>query len=149
MLRVTRLTDYATLALTVLASRPQAVMSAAQLAELTHLELPTVSKVLKPLAQAGLVEGLRGVNGGYRLARAPQEIRLIDVVEALEGPIEMTECAAGQSRCEHQTHCGLTTHWRRINDIIGDALRDVTLAQMLAPAAQLPPRRIAARLATV
>ena len=151
MLRVTRLTDYATLLLTLLASRPQAVLSAAQLAEPTRLELTTVSKVLKPLAQAGLIEGLRGVNGGYRLARDAADIRLIDIVEAMEGPLEMTECSGEHSRCEHQTHCGLTTHWRRINDVIGDALRDVTLAQLLEPASNmtLPPRRIAAQLANV
>lgn len=151
MLRVTRLTDYATLLLTVLAARPAAVLSASQLAEQTRLELTTVSKVLKPLAQAGLVDGLRGVNGGYRLAREAADVRLIDIVEAMEGPIEMTECSGEHSRCEQQSHCGLTPHWRRINDVIADALRDVTLAQLLAPAAgmTLPPRRIAARLSPV
>ena len=66
MLRVTKLTDYATLVLTVLAARPEAVLSAADLAERAGLEGPTVSKLLKPLAQAGLVEGFRGVRGGYR-----------------------------------------------------------------------------------
>ncbi|MBB5207276.1 SUF system Fe-S cluster assembly regulator [Chiayiivirga flava] len=151
MLRVTRLTDYATLLLTVLAARPQDVLSASQLAEQTRLELTTVSKVLKPLAQVGLIDGLRGVNGGYRLAREASDIRLIDIVEAMEGPIEMTECSGEHSRCEQQPHCGLTPHWRRVNDVIADALRDVTLAQLLAPASRmtLPPRRIAARLATV
>ena len=68
MLRVTKLTDYATVVLTVLAARPSEVLSATELAEFTGLEPPTVSKVLKPLAQAGLVEGLRGVRGGYRLS---------------------------------------------------------------------------------
>jgi len=148
MLRVTRLTDYATLLLKLLAVSPETVLSASQMAEQTRLELTTVSKVLKPLAQAGLIDGLRGVNGGYRLARDAEAIRLIDIVEAMEGPLEMTECSGEHSRCEHQPHCGLTMHWRRINDVIGDALRDVTLAQMLAPAARmtLPPRRIAAQL---
>ena len=69
MLRVTKLTDYATVVLTVLAARPGEVLSAAELAEQSGLETPTVSKLLKPLAQAGLVEGLRGVHGGYRLSR--------------------------------------------------------------------------------
>ena len=69
MLRVTKLTDYATLVLTVLAARPGDVLSAPDLAEHAGLEAPTVAKVLKPLAQAGLVEGFRGANGGYRLAR--------------------------------------------------------------------------------
>src|SRR5690606_6937908 len=67
MLRVTKLTDYATVVLTVLAARPAEVLSATELAEAAGLEPPTVSKLLKPLAQAKLVEGLRGVRGGYRL----------------------------------------------------------------------------------
>ena len=61
MLRVTKLTDYATVVLTVLAARPGEVLSATELADAAGLEPPTVSKLLKPLAQAGLVEGLRGV----------------------------------------------------------------------------------------
>ncbi len=87
MLRVTKLTDYATVVLTVLAARPGEVLSATELAEFTGLEPPTVSKVLKPLAQAGLVEGLRGVRGGYRLTRPAIEISLFEVVEAMEGPL--------------------------------------------------------------
>src|SRR5690554_7453759 len=93
MLRVTRLTDYATVVLTVLAARPDEVLSAAELAERAGLEAPTVSKVLKPLAQAGLVEGFRGAHGGYRLTRPAAEISLVEIVEAMEGPLAMTECS--------------------------------------------------------
>lgn len=83
MIRVTRLTDYATLLMTVLATAPDTVHSASVLAERTRLEPATVSKVLKALAQAGLVEGLRGANGGYRLAQAPVQISLLEIVEAM------------------------------------------------------------------
>jgi FeS assembly SUF system regulator len=131
VLRVTRLTDYATLVLTVLASRPDAVHRAADLAEQAHLEATTVSKVLKPLAHAGLVAGFRGVNGGYRLARAPESISLIEIVEAIEGPLGMTECSVHPGNCGIEDHCGLRANWRRINDVVVDALREVTLAQML------------------
>ena len=139
MLRVTRLTDYATVILTVLAAQPETVLSAAELAERAGLEAPTVSKVLKPLAQAGLVEGFRGARGGYRLARPASEISLISIVEAIEGPLGMTECSGEHSSCEHETHCGLQSHWRRINDVIAEALGGITLAQMLPQAP--PPRR--------
>ena len=75
MLRVSKLTDYATVVMTCLAlSDGEEVLSAQQLAERAHLEVPTVSKLLKQLANAGLVESRRGVNGGYRLARAPASI---------------------------------------------------------------------------
>ncbi|PKM09334.1 MAG: SUF system Fe-S cluster assembly regulator [Gammaproteobacteria bacterium HGW-Gammaproteobacteria-4] len=134
MLRVTRLTDYAVLVLTVMASEPGRVLCASDLAERTHLETPTVAKLLKPLAQAGLVEGFRGANGGYRLAQDASQISLKAIVEAMEGPLGMTECSAHAGQCNLEAHCGARANWRRVNDVIADALGRVTLAQMQAPA---------------
>ena len=135
MLRVTKLTDYASVVLTVLASDPAAVLSASELAERAGLEAPTVAKVLKPLAQAGLVDGFRGANGGYRLARDAAEISLVEIVEAMEGPLGMTECSVHAGQCGIEDSCGVRANWRRINDVVADALRGVTLADMLAPPA--------------
>ena len=136
MLRVTKLTDYATLVLTVLAARPDEVLSASELADQAGLEVPTVSKLLKALAQAGLVAGFRGSNGGYRLARPASGISLVEIVEAMEGPLGMTECSLHAGACGIEHSCGVRANWRRINDVVADALRGVSLAQMLAP----PPR---------
>ena len=133
MLRVTKLTDYATVVLTVLAARPGDVLSAADLADIAGLEAPTVSKLLKPLAQAGLVASLRGVHGGYRLNRTPADITLIEIVEAMEGPLAMTECSQHENHCGIAHQCGVRSNWRLINDVVADALRGVTLAQMLKP----------------
>jgi FeS assembly SUF system regulator len=144
MLRVTKLTDYASVVLTVLAADAEAVLSATELAERAGLEAPTVAKVLKPLAQAGLVQAFRGVNGGYRLARAPVAITLVDIVEAMEGPLAMTECSIHDGHCGIERSCGARANWRRINDVVAEALRKVSLADMLmpvAPAAAPPPRR--------
>ncbi len=153
MLRVTRLTDYATVVLTVLAARPSVVLSAVELAEAAGLEIPTVAKVLKPLAQAGLVEGFRGAGGGYRLLRDAADISLVEIVEAMEGPLGMTECSLHEGNCGIEESCGVRANWRRINDVVADALRNVTLAQMLAPPPRLPGKAglrktIAATLAT-
>jgi FeS assembly SUF system regulator len=138
MLRVTRLTDYATVVLTVLAARPGVVLSAPELAEAAGLETTTVAKVLKPLATAGLVEGFRGAGGGYRLARDAAAITLVHVVEAMEGPLGMTECSIHAGNCGIEASCGVRANWRRINDVVADALRGVTLAQMLSPPAPAP-----------
>lgn len=155
MLRVTKLTDYATVVLTVLALDPTLVLSAPELAERAGLETPTVSKLLKPLAQAGLVEGFRGANGGYRLARAPGDISLVEIVEAMEGPLAMTECSIHEgSNCGIEDSCHIRANWRYINDVVADALRSVSLAQMLVPPPHadtpLPSaRRIDMRLANI
>ena len=154
MLRVTKLTDYATVVLTVLAARPSEVLSATDLADHSGLEPPTVSKVLKPLAQDGLVEGLRGVRGGYRLSRDAADISLVEIVEAMEGPLAMTECSSADSHCGIAHQCSARANWRLINDVVAEALRGVTLAQMLRPVDPSPspseasPRRsIAVRVA--
>ena len=148
MLRVTKLTDYATVVLTVLAARPGDVLSAAELAEQAGLEVPTVAKLLKPLSQAGLVAAFRGSNGGYRLSRAAADISLVEIVEAMEGPLGMTECSLHAGNCGIEHSCGVRANWRRINDVVADALRGVTLAQMLAPPPRHPRKAIPATLAT-
>ncbi len=133
MLRVSKLTDYATAVMTCLAAAGDGVTSAQALAERARLELPTVSKLLKQLAQAGLVASTRGINGGYRLARAPERITIADIVTAMEGPIGMTECSAHAGACDHEPHCGVRVNWQRINVAIASALANVTLADMLHP----------------
>ena len=149
MLRVTKLTDYATVVLTVLAARPGDVLSAADLAEIAGLETPTVSKLLKPLAQAGLVSSQRGVHGGYRLNRAAHEITLADIVEAMEGPLAMTECSIHEGQCGIEDSCGVRGNWQRVNTVIAQALREVSLHAMthgedIAPTRKRIPVRIAA-----
>jgi len=134
MLRVSKLTDYATVIMTVLADTTEAVLSAQDVAARARLELPTVSKLLKQLAHAGLVESFRGVNGGYRLAREPEQITIAQIVTAMEGPIGMTECSAHVGLCDHESHCGVRVNWQRINHAIAHALASVTLADMLKPA---------------
>ncbi|MCK9538361.1 SUF system Fe-S cluster assembly regulator [Dokdonella sp.] len=138
MLRVSRLTDYATLVMVCLGDTGEGVLSAQTLADRARLEAPTVSKLLKQLAQAGLVVSTRGANGGYRLARAPESITVADIVTAMEGPIGMTECSVQPGNCNLEPWCGMRVNWQRINRAIADAFASVTLADMIhAP----PPAR--------
>ncbi|MBE1160643.1 SUF system Fe-S cluster assembly regulator [Dyella acidiphila] len=138
MFRVSRLTDYATVVMTCIAAHPDDVLSTAQIAEETRLELPTVSKLLKSLGHAGLVESFRGVNGGYRLARPAQEISMAAIVEAMEGPLGMTECSMSDGHCERESQCGVRSSWQHINHVLDHALRAMSLADMLRPAARAP-----------
>lgn len=138
MLRISRLTDYATVVMTCLATTPDEVLSTAQIAECTRLELPTVSKLLKQLGRAGLVESFRGVNGGYRLARPAADINLAEIVEALEGPLGMTECSVAVGQCDFESHCSVRGNWQRINQTVGSALQAMSLADMLRPAKSHP-----------
>ncbi len=131
MIRVSRLADYASVVMACLARHPGEVVPAAQVGEEAHLELPTVSKLLKQLARAGLVESFRGAAGGYRLAKPAQNISLAEIVEALDGPIGLTACSVGHAGCERQSYCAVARDWQGVGAAIGDALRGVSLADML------------------
>jgi len=114
----------------------------------TKIPQPTVSKVLKLLARAGLVVSERGKNGGYRLARAAEAITVAEIVDAVEGPIAVTECSAVQRGCcDLEGHCPTETNWVRINDAIRQALRGITLSDMTRPnlPVLIPLRRITAQ----
>ncbi len=142
MLRISKLTDYATLLMAALAQRPGACLPASLLAETTRLELPTVAKVLKTLAKAELVCSVRGVNGGYRLALAPGEISVAAIVRAMEGPIALTECGLEMGLCSHEDNCRLRGNWRRIGVAVEAALESLSLEDLARPAL---PERIAIR----
>ncbi|MGH8234826.1 MAG: SUF system Fe-S cluster assembly regulator [Rhodanobacteraceae bacterium] len=130
MIRVSRLADYASVVMACLARHPAEVLPAGAVGEETHLGLPTVSKLLKQLAQAGLVESFRGAAGGYRLARSAQDISLAEIVEALDGPIGLTECSVGQTGCERQPYCAVSRDWQGVGSAIDSALRTISLADM-------------------
>ena len=141
MLRLNRLTDYAIVVLGVLAYRRGDVMPTAQLATLTGLNQPTVAKVAKRLQGAGLLETRRGASGGYRLLAAPQDISLVDIVEAVEGPIAVNGCVDGaQDPCAVSNCCFMSNHWNKVNGAGRSALQDVSLADLVDPAALCTPR---------
>ena len=73
------------------------------------------------------------MHGGYRLSREAAEISLVEIVEAMEGPLAMTECSQSESQCGIAQKCGARANWRLINDVVADALRGFTLAQMITP----------------
>ena len=141
MLRISRLTDYATVLLAALAGEPARVQTATALAEQTHIAAPTVSKLLKQLQRAGLVTSTRGLHGGYQLSRPATQISAAAILDALEGPVALTDCAAGHGNCEIEDSCRVSRVWQRLNLAMRRALYDVSLAQLAgldATPARLP-----------
>lgn len=130
MLRISRLTDYATVVLAALAAAPQRVQTAAALAARTHIAAPTVSKLLKQLQRTGLVSSTRGLHGGYRLARPANQISAATILDALEGPLALTDCSAGHGQCGIEETCRVGRAWQRLNLAIRRSLQEVTLSQL-------------------
>jgi len=149
VLRISKLTDYGTVLLAHLAANQATVCSAADVALATGIGLPTVSKLFKSLARAGLVTSTRGANGGYRLSRGPQHISAADVIDALEGPVSITECSASDGDCEHEGVCSVGGAWQRVNVAIHRALQDVTLNDLIRTNSPVPTFRFAGLPITV
>lgn len=130
MLRISKLTDYGTVILANLANAPERLHAAAAVAQQTRLALPTVSKLLKELQRAGLVTSTRGAHGGYQLTRSPSAISAATILDALEGPVAITECSGKDSHCGIEHVCRVGRSWQRVNVAIRRALSDITLAQL-------------------
>lgn len=133
MLRVGKLTDYATVMMTHLARQPGRLHSANEIAADLGLALPTVSKIFKALVQHGLMESHRGAKGGYNLAAAPEDISVAQIIAAIEGPIALTECSDTARLCEQESLCSVRGNWQRINRAVLDALERVSLAELARP----------------
>lgn len=130
MLRLSKLTDYAVVVLVQLDSSG-GVTTSPSLAQETGVPEPTVAKVLKALAAAGLVVSQRGARGGYRLARGLEEISVARVIAAIDGPISLTACVDGAvGGCEAQCHCPIRGRWDPVDQAILSALTRITLAEM-------------------
>jgi len=143
VLRISKLTDYGTVLLANLAANRDSVCSAADVANATGIAVPTVSKLLKSLGRSGLVTSTRGANGGYQLARDPQNISAADIIDALEGPVSITECSASDSQCEHEGVCSVGGAWQKVNIAIRRALDDVSLSDLLRTNSPTPQFRFA------
>lgn len=134
MLRITKQTDYGIVLLTWMAGDPARLVNAPELAEETSLPQPMVAKILKLLARAEILESHRGVNGGYCLARPPEELSVAEVIGALEGRIAVTECTDDTpGLCSKEQICPVRSNWNRINLAIQDALDRISLAEMTGP----------------
>jgi FeS assembly SUF system regulator, gammaproteobacterial len=133
VLRISKLTDYGTVVMAHMASAPERVYTASAVASEVHVALPTISKILKALAHEGLLVSHRGAKGGYALARPPEAISIAEVIDALEGPIAVTECSSGPGVCTQENLCTLRANWQVINHAIRRALEGVTLADMAHP----------------
>ncbi len=141
MIRLSRLADYGVVMMTHMATLADSMHTAHAVAAATRIPEPTASKILKALARADLLDSHRGANGGYTLAHRPADIRITEVIIAVDGPIALTSCLDAEgTECSLIPTCPTRTNWQTINDAIRRALDEVSLADMMGPmAAFIPP----------
>lgn len=130
MIRMSKLTDYGIVLMSYMAAHPDRVHTAPEVADGAQLPLPTVSKLLRILAKDGILVSHRGVKGGYRLSREPQQLSVARIIGALEGPIGLTDCASAPGDCSHEPCCPIRRPWQKINQVILHALEQIPLSDM-------------------
>jgi Rrf2 family protein len=141
MLQLTKRTEYGLIALVHMVEHPGTVVSVREIGERYPVPRRLLAEVLKDLARLGLVDSHRGPTGGYCLARAAERITLADVVQALEGAPELTNCestlALKLGGCEVKPVCRIRSPIQRVRATLWRALEETTLRELAHPAS--PP----------
>ncbi len=159
MLTLTRKTDYALIALSHLAAARGRVVSAREIAERYRVPLALLMNLLKLCAAAGLVESVRGARGGYRLGRPAEKITLVELVEAIEGPLRLSQCHGAQSgdkqsagdkepsSCQVGECCPIRVAINNVHMRLQGFLSEMTIADVAQMAAEAGAKALAPRSA--
>lgn len=130
-MQITRATDYAVRMMIHLATLPEETrVPVSALASASGAPESFVSKVLQQLAQRGMVTSHRGMGGGFQLAVRPEKVSLLEVVEALEGPLQINQCLPGKTRCERKSWCGAHPIWLDAQAALKQVLASSSIAQL-------------------
>jgi len=117
-------------------------LSLAEIARREGMPLAYLEQLIAPLRRARLVEGTRGLHGGYRLARTPQDVTVLEIVELMEGPVAPVECLAENYQsgaCSREPECLSRPLWGRLQHAVQQVLGGTTLADMLREPGFLDP----------
>jgi len=141
MLRLSKKSDYALIAMKHLATRPDGggSSSAREISESYDIPLELLAKVLQRLVRARLLVSVQGTRGGYRLGRSAQLISVADVIQAVDGPVTMTACSEDDHNCDQFTKCSIRDPLWKIKNRILESLNTVSVAEMAADVDAPPP----------
>ncbi len=102
-----------------------------EVAKKENISLKYLEQVIIPLRSAGVVKSVRGSKGGYSLAKSPSEICLNDLVEILEGPVDLIECLRDPKACQKSSFCVTRDIWKEVSEAIYRIFHSVTLEEMV------------------
>jgi Rrf2 family protein len=131
MLKLSKKVDYGLIALMHLARFDESSWSAREIAESYDIPGGLLAKVLQKMGRQGLVASHQGTKGGYTLGRRADQIKAVEVVEAIEGPVSLAQCFASDGSCVQYEKCHLKSPLQRLNDIVNQILAQVTIAQLV------------------
>lgn len=135
MIQVTKAGEYGLRALGYLVNQgPEAKVSIAEISQARQIPEPYLRKLLKPLIQSGIIVSIRGVTGGVMLGRPLDEITFLEVIEALEGPINLNTCLVHNAACQFISDCGMHPVWIEAQDAMFEVLRNKKLTALVESA---------------
>lgn len=132
-MQITRQADYAVRAVLHLARLGNTERAATSLiAEKQHIPPSFLAKIISQLSIAGLLHTSRGARGGVTLGRDPKDISVLEVVEAIDGPIRLNECVGEDGLCLFESDCPLRPIWCEAQEQLVAKLRGTNFAQLMA-----------------
>jgi Rrf2 family protein len=131
MMELTRKGEYAIRGIVYLASRPASeICLLSDIAAAVDVPPTFLAKIFQQFSKLGLVKSYRGTGGGFMLGRPPEKITLLEVVEAVEGPVIPNRCVTGGDECERNSTCNVHPVWLAVQTKIRDILSTVTLQEL-------------------
>ena len=131
MLKISKLLDYGLIVVVAIAKNKDEQYSASRISDITGLNLPTVRKLLNLLNVGGIIVSKRGIDGGYALAKSPSDIKMLDIVKAIESDVNVTECCDLLKNSCALKNCSLHSYWKIVNSKILAMLEDTSIQEIL------------------
>lgn len=129
---VTRETDYAVRCVLYIAEEEDRVASVTEVSRNMHIPKTFLAKIFQRLVKAGLVESIRGMNGGFRLAKKPEDISLLDIMISIQGPAGINVCAVNSKKCRRSSLCSVHPVWVDLRKEVDRRLQEKTIASLVS-----------------
>jgi len=128
---VTRETDYAVRCVLYLAQTDDQVANVSIVSRMMHIPKTFLAKIFQKLTKAGMLESIRGMNGGFRLVKKPSAISLLDVMHAIQGPLGINVCAVNSKKCSRSSTCSVHPVWVELRKEVDRRLQEQTIGKLV------------------
>ena len=132
MLRISKMADYAIIIMSCFSGIGATPLRAQDVADITGIASPTVRKLLQSLVNAKLLVSAQGSHGGYILEKSFELVSIVEIIEAIDGPIALTDCTSHNRDCALLENCSHSIFWSEINSRIRNMLGEISLAELNA-----------------
>ena len=141
-MEITRETDYAIRCILYLSEKEGTIIMADEISRAMFIPKSFLAKILQKLTKAGVVKSFRGVKGGFRLAKKPQQTSLLDIIEAIEGPAAMNRCATDASLCNLSGTCTVYPVWVKLRKMVENYLRKTNFRELSSSTSSLGKKTV-------